>query len=76
MYKDLGIALLDFIGFIALFLFVIAIKGGLVWLIWEFAIVPTWGAGSMTFLQSCAISILCSVLTSSPIKAMKDAKKD
>lgn len=44
-------------------LLIIVIKGTLVWLVWEFAIVPLWGAQGITFLQSCALSILASVLT-------------
>lgn len=48
---------------IAAILLIIVIKGTLVWLVWEFAIVPLWGAQGITFLQSCALSILASVLT-------------
>ena len=44
-------------------LLLIAVEGALVWLVWEFAIVPLWGAQGITFLQSCALSILASVLT-------------
>lgn len=47
-----------------------------VWAVWDFLVVPVWGAKTMTFAQAASLTVFATILTSELSMGFGNDKKD
>lgn len=72
-FNDFIFALGIIVGAVILLLL---IKVCFVWTVWDFLIVPVWGAKTMTFAQAASLTLFAEVLASKLSLGFGNDKKD
>ena len=72
-FNDFIFALGIIVGAVILLLL---IKTCFVWAVWDFVVVPAWGAKALTFAQAASLTLFVNVLTSNFSLGFGNDKKD